>query len=401
MDKQGWLEKLLLNLPEMAMPMKTFFSISGYPHWENVDSNLLAFYFDATEEHGFDRLFIDSLLGVYKKKVANDQFQWEILDTGYSLKREVVTSKGNRIDILITAKETIEEVGREQVAWAIIIENKINRRRDISIDNPFDDYWDHIETPGDKNKIGILLSVAPLSSPDERFINITHKELIDRVLNKLPDIYLGADQRHLMLLKEYLNHINTYYMATQDMDKILRLFHTHAENIKELIERANNLHLYLSDCIDDVFDSQGFKTKSNRKSSTKNFYIADEQTNYEKDISQQLKKFRFWVNIDRLKYEPVFQAVFELFGEYCRYGDALKTKLREKKIFTENITEGGKGKIDGGYYHIYHIWLPFDDFMTEGLNTKLSVALDQVFFQHKNTFIKQAAEALNSLYERV
>lgn len=45
---------LLLNfevLPEVPKT-RTFMKVSGYPHYENASTNLLAFYFDPEEEHG-------------------------------------------------------------------------------------------------------------------------------------------------------------------------------------------------------------------------------------------------------------------------------------------------------------------------------------------------------------
>ena len=36
---------------------KTFMDISGYPHYENVVSNILSFYFDDSEEHGMKDLW--------------------------------------------------------------------------------------------------------------------------------------------------------------------------------------------------------------------------------------------------------------------------------------------------------------------------------------------------------
>ena len=57
-----WINKLISELPETSVARKNLIEIAGYPKWENVNSNLLAFYFDEKEEHGFNRLFLNSLL---------------------------------------------------------------------------------------------------------------------------------------------------------------------------------------------------------------------------------------------------------------------------------------------------------------------------------------------------
>ena len=40
---------------------RTFMEISGYPHYENVCSNILKFYLDTKNEHGLKNLVLNSL----------------------------------------------------------------------------------------------------------------------------------------------------------------------------------------------------------------------------------------------------------------------------------------------------------------------------------------------------
>lgn len=53
----SWLTDLVNALPATTKRRKNIIEIAGYPNWENVNSNLLAFYFDENEEHGLSRLF--------------------------------------------------------------------------------------------------------------------------------------------------------------------------------------------------------------------------------------------------------------------------------------------------------------------------------------------------------
>ncbi len=85
---------------------KTFMDVSGYPHYENVVSNILAFFFDDSEEHGFGNLWLNSLLSCAKRT--------DLEDAHAAVEREVFTSKNNRIDLLITSDRYI-----------LCIENKI------------------------------------------------------------------------------------------------------------------------------------------------------------------------------------------------------------------------------------------------------------------------------------
>ena len=84
------------KLPGRIERPKTFMEIAGYPHYENVCSNFLAFFFDPEGSHGLGSLFLDALLD----SVGNAGEE-EGLGGNVSVEREVVTGKGNRIDLLI------------------------------------------------------------------------------------------------------------------------------------------------------------------------------------------------------------------------------------------------------------------------------------------------------------
>ena len=169
-----WLSDLIRSIPETKAIRKNFIAIAGYPKWENVNSNLLAFYLDEKEEHMIGRLFFDSLIDIYFEKINSENSEIEekflvnreILDSEFQVEREVYTPKGNRVDLILkevydfnkvdSKEENRVEVGKFN--WAIIIENKI----DASIeDNDLIDYWNTINS---ENKIGIVLSIKPIST---------------------------------------------------------------------------------------------------------------------------------------------------------------------------------------------------------------------------------------------
>src|ERR1035441_1950722 len=101
--------KLLLAfraLPETKRS-QTFMDISGYPHYENVCSNILKFYFDPAAEHGLGDLLLTSFLrmaGVTELPALSNA----------SVKTRRGTDGGNSIDLVI-----------EGEAFTIGIENKI------------------------------------------------------------------------------------------------------------------------------------------------------------------------------------------------------------------------------------------------------------------------------------
>jgi hypothetical protein len=105
------LEKLLddfKKVPLIEPEKQTFLEISGFPHYENVISNILCFFFDTEETHRFNDFLLKSLLECYDSEIVLDN-----LTTNF-VQKEVVTQKQKRIDILIETDEII-----------VAIENKI------------------------------------------------------------------------------------------------------------------------------------------------------------------------------------------------------------------------------------------------------------------------------------
>ena len=89
---------------------KTFFDVAGYPHYENVISNILAFFFDTSEEHGLKDLWLKSFVDCYNL-TAGANIQLSELE---NIEREHSTEENKRLDIIILLSNAI-----------IAIENKV------------------------------------------------------------------------------------------------------------------------------------------------------------------------------------------------------------------------------------------------------------------------------------
>jgi hypothetical protein len=50
------------RLPQLPRVERTILEISGYPHYENVASNILGFFLDPKNGHGLERIVLESLL---------------------------------------------------------------------------------------------------------------------------------------------------------------------------------------------------------------------------------------------------------------------------------------------------------------------------------------------------
>ena len=373
LKKFDWISEFVSILPKIEYERKDFISIAGYPSWENVNSNLLAFYFDENEEHKFYGLFINSLLDIYYEK-TNTKIPRETFEGDFSVEREVQTDSNKRIDILINESSTPTE-------WSIIIENKIY----AALYNDLEDYWDSVDS---KNKIGIVLSINPVDINNTDFINILHRELLNKVIQNLPNYYEQSDDRHLLLLKEYVLNINTHYRNTKEMDETLKIFQSKREDIETIIKLDARLHEFVSKTVSKIMTANEYKASSNRVSSKgKHFYHKEKGA------------FRFWVNLDKIKKENNFIAYFELWGkENTTHGNTLKQNLQQQidslnlPRHIEIVTGGNSGS---GFQHIYRINIPIGEFSTEGFKERIKKILEEYIF--KETFINVAVSEYNNI----
>jgi len=203
---------------------QSFLSIAGLAHYENVNSNLLRFYFDSREEHGLNDLFLKSLLELIDPYKRFSFIEWTV-------EREVSTSIKKRIDLVILSAD--EDA-------AIIIENKFYHY----LNNDLDNYWDRYHKIHDNNKLGVVLSLYGIDSPSHRYINITHQQLCQQVLQNLGKYIMGANQKHLVYLRDYIENINTFYMSDTEKRK-LQFYFDNVQKINELSRIKNEAEKYI------------------------------------------------------------------------------------------------------------------------------------------------------------
>ena len=209
------------DIPNIVERRKNFFEITRFPHLENVVSNILSFYFDSNEDHNFSDLFVISLLEILKEKAG---IIINLLD--WVVEREVTTQNGNRIDILI------KDISEKENSTTIIIENKIY----AGINNPLKDY---LNSDKEINKrIGVLLTLFPIKC--DLFVNITHKEFIEKVLKNIHSYLLDADDRHILFLKDYYQNILSL-TNIREMEDFVKFYLKNGKKLDELFNVRKNL----------------------------------------------------------------------------------------------------------------------------------------------------------------
>ncbi|MAZ72348.1 MAG: hypothetical protein CMC70_04290 [Flavobacteriaceae bacterium] len=212
------------TIPKIKKQPKTFLGIAKQPHYENVLTNIYAFYFNVNEVHRFGEVFIASLLELIEEKLGKDVKDFDSFSDFY-VATESPTQKGGRIDLLLFNDEN-----------AIILENKVYH----TLNNDLIDYWDTIIKGRETNAVvGIVFSLFSIQSTNHpQFINITHKQLLTRVMNNIGGYIMEANTKYLVFLKDlYQNTLNMSTKAMKSED--IQFYKEHRDNIHQTARFLN------------------------------------------------------------------------------------------------------------------------------------------------------------------
>lgn len=217
------------QIPEFKTKPKTFLEIARQPHYENVISNIYAFYLDPNEEHGLGDLFINSLVTCLNAKREND---WIEDFTDFEIHTEYSTKKG-RIDILLLSSDS-----------AIIIENKIYHH----LNNNLQEYSDYVRKEiGNKDAVyGLVLGLKEFNPKEENFVSLTHKELLSKVFQHLGEYVLDASEKYVTFLKDFYQNIINLSEKTMNEQDLAFYLKNHKEII-DLTELKSNFKKYVRD----------------------------------------------------------------------------------------------------------------------------------------------------------
>ena len=205
-------------LPGRVERPRTFMEIAGYPHYENVCSNILKFFMDPEESHGLGTLVLDALTSTTEIDVAEGS-----MSSNVSVDREVSTDAGNRIDILITSD-----------THAILIENKIH----AAASNPFNDYAAYLDQISDgRRSHKILLTLYPTNSGSKwDFANLTHEEFVGQIRSLLGRYVSNADARHLTMFLDFLNTLENLQRGSRMNQEFVKLLADRGDDIRSLFD---------------------------------------------------------------------------------------------------------------------------------------------------------------------
>ncbi len=202
---------------------KTFLELAGYPHYENVCSNLLSFYLDPGAEHGMGDLLLRALM-----ECAGIEWKAPIHETKPP-KRESTTEKGGRLDLLVQTEEFI--IGVENKIWA-------------SLHNDLHDYaafvTKHASEAGlmPERCYRIVLSVRDLSAEEHRkakdakFIVVRFSQLIGAIRPLFGQYMPRANLKHVGYFSDLMQTLENL-SGTPNSD-LQKFFASHGRDVEEL-----------------------------------------------------------------------------------------------------------------------------------------------------------------------
>lgn len=195
--------------------------VAGYPHYENVCSNILRFYLDPTQEHGLADLLLRAFM-----TCLEIPYEGAIIDA--TVEREVQTEHGGRLDLLIRTADFV--IGIENKIWAWL-------------HNDLSDYANLVasraKTTEGAKAYHAVLTLRPLVSGDlmrvrkAGFSNVTYEQIILEARNLLGHYASGANAKFLTYFTDFMQTIESLSGSKTDTART-SFFVKHGKQIEEL-----------------------------------------------------------------------------------------------------------------------------------------------------------------------
>lgn len=207
---------------------RTFMEISGYPHYENVCSNILKFYLDPTNEHGLKDLILNSLIQIIDK-----DFKFDTDFEKIEIHREYKTINDNRLDLVILTEN-----------YVVGIENKIFHH----LHNDLSDYKSTIDSLcyNSRKPIYIVLSLNKLSLQEDiektiinSFINVTFEQVFNKIKRNIGQYLNTSNITYINHLTDFIKSIENLTPKTMENKALWAFFNNNAETIQRLTDSFN------------------------------------------------------------------------------------------------------------------------------------------------------------------
>ena len=220
----------------------TFLDISGFPHYENVCSNILQFFFQTNEAHNMGDLFIQALLKTVGENISNTIIVNEVF-------REQPTPSGKRLDIVITTDDYV--VGIENKIYAVLT-------------NDLADYSTYLQSILTGRKLKrIVLSINPIVTYSG-FVNITYNELFKSVDSLMGNYWQSSNRKFMAYLNDFMQNIRRLEGASSMNSDEIKFINDNILDLENLVSTLNSMKKELRQRVQDlgklmVYDEQKCK----------------------------------------------------------------------------------------------------------------------------------------------
>lgn len=243
------------NIKGPSATPPTFFEVTQYPHFENVASNVLAFFLDPEGMHGLGTLFLDALLGPLELEGLSFE----------TVEREASTGTGKRLDLIIKCDELV--VG---------VENKIY----AAAYNPFDDYSAHLREHADGRQTTLILlclhEPAPGTVPADVSV-VTYEQLMGRVRQGL-GLHAGdAPAQYLTFALEFVKTMENLKRGNRMNKGIMELFREREDDVKEFLHAARDVRNELRGIVQRTAEMVNDRLPGQLPQQVKQWYYREER----------------------------------------------------------------------------------------------------------------------------
>lgn len=196
----------------------TFMEIAGYPHYENVCSNILAFFLDPAAEHGLGDLVLRAFLTMAGKPETTISLPLKIT-------REHPAEQDKRIDLVIDSE-----------SFTLGIENKIYHWEANDLEN-YARVIDALAAGKEKEPLKMILCLrtkADQPAPKGGFVRYTYPQLWSFVQSKLGARLTYAHPKWLLYLTDFMETTARLAGQTSEESELIQFFSKHHELVERL-----------------------------------------------------------------------------------------------------------------------------------------------------------------------
>lgn len=291
-----------LNLKYINNEKQNFFDVCGFPHYENVVSNILAYFLEKSD---FQNLFLKSIFNMLEID-EKDNFV-------LSVDREVYTGDKKRIDLLIETSKNV-----------VAIENKIYADDE---GQPYKSYKEYLNKKfkNKEKRLLVLLSVFQdkSKSDDKNYLDCirNYNFLLEELKKNLGYYLTSAKTEEIILLKNFINNLENI-MGNKANEKY--------KNNKEIEILMKNSAII-----------------------TKSFDLLFEYKEYIIDQFGELLKNKFDISDDDNKSWKIAKKTEEWLennlslSEFSQYGNIVISLWISPKLYSINLAIPKSSKKDG------------------------------------------------------